>query len=218
MKPNPSAPMQASAFVRAHATHIAQILRSERKPLSEQEIDDALGCRISYSTDDIAIIDWQATLMLGREVEDVQAVLEFANVELLELRFLDDRLDKLLDRFYKALSRRRWRPWYRLHGGANELQRLAKLQMEASVLFEEVNNALKLFGDQFLARVYRLAAHRLHLPDWDASVLRKLQTIESMYGKLTDYQNSRRMEMLEWIIIALIAISIAVAFVPGLLH
>src|SRR5262245_10193625 len=91
--------MKPSAFVSAHATHIAQILRSERKALSDQEIEDALSCRISYSTDDIAVIDWQATLMLGREIEDVQAVLEFANVELLELRFLDDRLDKLLERF-----------------------------------------------------------------------------------------------------------------------
>ena len=209
---------KGGAFARTHAPQIAQILRSERKRLSEQEIEDALSCRISYSTDDIAIIDWQATLMLGREMEDVQAVLEFANVELLELRFLDDRLDKLLDRFYKALSRRRWRPWYRLHGGSSELRRLAKLQMEASVLFEEVNNALKLFGDQFLARVYRLSAQRLHLPDWDTSVLRKLQTIESMYGKLTDYQNSRRMEMLEWIIIVLIAISIALALLPGFRH
>ena len=81
-----------------------------------------------------------------------------------------------------------------------------------------MNNALKLLGDQFLARVYRLASQRLHIPDWDASILRKLQTVESLYSKLSDFQNTRRLELLEWIIILLIAISIGIAFVPGLMH
>lgn len=203
-------------FVKSHRLSIAQILRSEDQPLSEQEMLDALACQISYSPDDLALIDWQATLLIGREMDDVRAVLEFANVELLEMRFLDDQLDRVLDTFYKALSRRRWRPSLSFHAGASDLRRLARLQMESAVLFEEVNNALKLLGDQFLARVYRLASNRLHIPDWDASIIRKLQTVESLYSKLADFQNTRRMELLEWIIILLIAISIMIAFVPGL--
>jgi uncharacterized Rmd1/YagE family protein len=72
-----------------------------------------------------------------------------------------------------------------------------------------VNNAIKMLGDQFLARVYRLAARRLHLDAWDASILRKLETLDSVYAKLSDEQNSRRMELLEWIIILLFLVSIA---------
>jgi hypothetical protein len=203
-------------FVESHRMQLAQILRSETDALSEQEMADALLCQISYSPEDLAVIDWQATLLIGRDVDDVRAVLEFANVELLEMRFLDDQLDRVLDTFYKALSRGRWRPSLSFHAGAGDMRRLARLQMESAVLFEEVNNALKLLGDQFLARVYRLASNRLHIPDWDGSIIRKLQTVESLYSKLVDFQNTRRMELLEWIIILLIAISIIIAFVPGL--
>ncbi|MCI0365629.1 MAG: hypothetical protein L0Y44_10710 [Phycisphaerales bacterium] len=213
-----SPPASAEAFINAHGMQVAQVLRSERQQLSQQEIDDALSNRIAYGTDDLAVIDWQAALVIDPDAEDVRAVLEFANVELLELRYLDDRLDKVLDQSYKSLSRRRWGSWFRLHSGTTELRRLAKLQMESAVLFEEVNNALKLVGDQYLARVYRLAAQRLHIGDWDASILRKLHTVESMYSKLVDYQNNKRMELLEWIIILLIAVSILMAFFPGQGH
>jgi uncharacterized Rmd1/YagE family protein len=60
--------------------------------------------------------------------------------------------------------------------------------------------------------VYRLASLRFHVSDWDASILRKLQTLESIYQKMTDRASTRRMELLEWIIILLIAVSIALPF------
>ena len=82
------------------------------------------------------------------------------------------------------------------------------------MLFERVTNTLKLLGDQYLARVYRLASQRFHLEAWDASIMRKLQTLESIYGKMTDRATTQRMEVLEWIIIVLITISIAVSFLP----
>ena len=78
-----------------------------------------------------------------------------------------------------------------------------------------MNNAIKLVGDQYLARVYQLASERLHLPRWDAAVERKLATAESVYQKMTDAATTRRMEALEWIIIILILVSIVIAFVPG---
>jgi uncharacterized Rmd1/YagE family protein len=50
----------------------------------------------------------------------------------------------------------------------------------------------------------------------DASILRKLQTLESIYEKMADQAATQRMEILEWIIIILIAVSILLPFVPGL--
>jgi hypothetical protein len=99
-----------------------------------------------------------------------------------------------------------------------DLRRVGAMQVESAILFEGVNNALKLLGDQYLARVYRLVSGRFHLAEWDASILRKLETLESIYQKLADSSTSRRMEVLEWIIILLIALSIIlplVASVPG---
>jgi uncharacterized Rmd1/YagE family protein len=76
-----------------------------------------------------------------------------------------------------------------------------------------VNNALKLLGDQYLARIYRLVSRRFHLDDWDASILRKLQTLESIYQKMSDQASTRRMEVLEWVIIVLIAFSIVLELI-----
>jgi uncharacterized Rmd1/YagE family protein len=59
-----------------------------------------------------------------------------------------------------------------------------------------------------LARVYRLVNRRFHLDEWDSSILRKLETLESIYEKISDQATNRRMEILEWVIIVLIATSI----------
>ncbi|HNB58851.1 MAG TPA: hypothetical protein PK308_00960, partial [Phycisphaerales bacterium] len=84
--------------------------------------------------------------------------------------------------------------------------------MDSAVLFEGVNNAIKLVGDQYLARVYRLAARRFHLAERDEAILRKLQTLENMYDKMSSQAAARRLEILEWIVIALIALSLVLPY------
>jgi uncharacterized Rmd1/YagE family protein len=76
-----------------------------------------------------------------------------------------------------------------------------------------VTNALKLLGDQYLARVYRASSQRYRLNEWNATLLRKLETIETIYDKVQDESNGLRMEVLEWIIVLLIAFEIALSFV-----
>jgi hypothetical protein len=164
----------------------------------------------------VTIVDWNGALIFDRDGEDVRAELEFANVELLEMRYLDRLLDDALDGSYEALSRRAWSP-RRLWGSyRGDLRRIARLRAESAMLFEGVTNALKLLGDQYLARVYRLACQRFHLGEWDAAILRKLQSLESIYEIMTDEAASRRLEVLEWIIIVLIAASIVLSLLPGL--
>ena len=202
---------------RSHESDLAQILRAERTPFSEQEVADALSCRISFGLDDAAFIDWHSAVLFGKEMDDVRAVLEFANVELLEMRILDEQLDRALDEGYEALSRK---PRLLSMPGSYEkdVTHIAQLQVDSALIFERVTNTLKLLGDQYLARVYRLVSQRFHLEEWDASILRKLQTLESIYGKMSDRAGTRRMEVLEWIIIALIALSIAVSMGPVRTH
>jgi hypothetical protein len=204
-------PVSIAELISQYRSQIAQILRSESRELSDDEVNDALSQRISYGKDDVAIIDWNAALLVDREAEDVLAVLEFANVELLEMRFLDQRLDDALGLAYERLSKRS-RGWFRSGSHPADLRDISQWQVDSAILFEGVNNVLKLLGDQYLARLYRLVAERFHLTDWDASIFRKLETLESIYQKISDQVVSRRMEVLEWIIIVLIAISIVLPF------
>ncbi|MFT3683918.1 MAG: hypothetical protein QM783_03140 [Phycisphaerales bacterium] len=189
---------------------------AERGQLSELEAAEALACTLSYAPTDAVVVDWNAALVVQEPAQDILTVLEFANVELLEVRFLDDRLDGMLDRSYdhallgEGQGRRASRK--------ADMRRIAGLQMDAALLFESVNNALKLLGDQYLARVYKLAAQRFHLADWDQSIQRKVNTLEGIYRKMADDQSTRKMEVLEWIIIVLIAVSIVLPFVTSAAH
>ncbi|GJL69660.1 MAG: hypothetical protein NPIRA06_22950 [Nitrospirales bacterium] len=207
--------LDLSKFVKQHSTLLSQILRCEDQPLSEQEICDATTSQIAFGTQDLTLIDWNASLMIGQEMDDVRAVLEFANVELVERRFLDHQLDEALDEAYAALTQET-RHGFRWPGSSDvNLRRIAGMQVDSAILFERVTNTLKLFGDQYLARVSRLASQRFHLQSWDTSILRKLDTLDNLYDKMAGQTGNRRMEILEWIIIILIAISILLPFIPG---
>src|SRR2546422_4047872 len=49
-----------------HGREVAQILRAERGALSDQEMNDALAHRISFSSEDVTLIDWEAALIAAR--------------------------------------------------------------------------------------------------------------------------------------------------------
>ena len=191
-----------------YATELAGILRAENLPMSEQEVTDALSSRLSFGRDDITFIDWNAAILFDRDADDVRAVLDFANQELLELRVLDHQLDNSLDRSYDALTREGF--LHKLLPGmaGSSIRNVSRMQVDGAVLFERVSNAPKLLGDQYLARVYRFAAQRFHLSEWNAGILRKLDVMESIYQQMHNRAASWRLEALEWIIVVLIGIEL----------
>jgi hypothetical protein len=208
-------PLDPQALSTEFGQSVARLLRSEAQLLGGEEVRDSISQRISFGPDDVTIIDWNAALIYGQDMEDVIAVMEFTNVELLELRFLDQQLDLALDQAYEASFKRRWDRPFLPGTPRTDVRRIAQLQVDSAILFEQVTNTLKLFGDQYLARVHRLISRRFYLESWDASISRKLHTLDSIYGKMRESATTWRMELLEWIIIVLIAVSIAVSFLPG---
>lgn len=197
----------AGTWCQAHATAIAGVLRPDDLALSPDEVRDATELRISFGPYDITLVDWDAAFVLDPDPEDVREVLEFANVQLLEMRWLDQELDLAIERSYRLLGRRRRLPMVTA-GSAADLREVATLQLESAILLERVTNSLKVFGEEYLARIYRLAARRFRLPDLDAAITRKLGTIESIYQKLHDRAATVRLELLEWVVIILITLEI----------
>jgi hypothetical protein len=195
-----------SALWTTHVAEVARLLRSEPGPLADPETADATAARLTYGPRDGALFDWNAAVVYAPDLEDLRTVIEFANVQLLEMRYLDHQLDLALDQSYTLVSRRGRASFLRSY--AADVRRVARHQVDAATLFERVASGLKIFGDQYAAKGYRLLAERFRLAEWDASILRKLQTLESIYDKLTDQAASRRLEVLEWIIVVLIAFEI----------
>lgn len=176
---------------------LAQLLRSEREIFSSEIVDDSLALRTSYTTDDLAIIDWNGALVCGTDDEDILKVLEFAQVQLLEMRSLDKRLDTRLEEAYRSFSSKN-------APVGIEFKKLAALVVDSASSFEAVNSALYLVGDQFLARVYQLCLSRFELEQLSASVADKVQALDGIYEKLAERRRADRSELLEIIIIVLI--------------
>ena len=70
-------------------------------------------------------------------MEDVCAVLEFANVELLERRYLDDQLDTALDQAYESLTKYQWKH-FRWPGSFHaDLRGIGQLQVDSASCLNE---------------------------------------------------------------------------------
>jgi hypothetical protein len=175
---------------------------------------EATRLSLSYTPDDLVTLDWAAGFLADRDCADTLQVIEFANLQLLEFRHIDDRLDDRLEAAYRLIRPGRRRgpgAWWRSHGDA--LRSVRELEIEATSLFERADNALKLIGDQYLSRVYELASNRFHLRDWQQSIRRKLETVGDVYDLLTQQSGGQRMEVLEIVVVVLIATEIVLALV-----
>ncbi len=184
---------------------LAALLSLEDAPLSADEVRDAVANPISYGPRDLVVADWAAAFVVDADPAATLAVLELANVQLVELKHLDSSLDRGLDLVWSMVNERSL--FARLRLRAN-LRLVSGLELDGAQLYDGVANALKLFGDQHLARVQRAASRCLRLGDWHASIERKLATLDSINERLAARQSQHRSELLEWIIIALIAFEI----------
>lgn len=192
---------------------LAGMVHLESGPLSSEEIAEALRLRLSYSPEDLFVPDWAAAVLVDRECEDTLHAIGFANLQLLEFRHIDNRLDVSLLAASRVIQPRTWTilPFWRLH--ERPMRVLGELKVEANGLFERTGNALKLVGDPYLARAYRLVAKRFHLETWIENIQRKLEVAEGVYQVVSDQASSFRMEFLELIVVLLILIEIILVFV-----
>lgn len=190
---------------------LAGLVLLEAGPLSAQEIADALRLYLGYSPDDLFVPNWAAAVLLDRDCDETLQTIEFANLQLLEFRHIDNRLDDSLAVAQDLIHppRRSWRRYWRTH--TQPLRLVGELKVEANDLFERTGNVLKLVGDQYLARVYGLLGARFHLAEWEQSIQRKLEVIEGIYKVLSDQAAVVRTEVLELVVIALILIEVLLA-------
>jgi hypothetical protein len=175
--------------------------------LSEAQVGEVLRLRRSYENADLVVIDWDAALVveLDGSPEDVLFVLELANLQLEEFRWMDRALDHYLERAYVDLARRRW---WAFGSAAGVLRSLRQLRIDLTKLADEATHITKFVGDWYLARVYLLARERFHLDQWRASVEQRLGELDRLYTMTRGDLYDRRMLWLEAIIVIFFAIDL----------
>jgi hypothetical protein len=200
--------MRADELLERYRPAMAHALRFEQGGLSAAQQEESVCQNISYYDHDLTVIDWNAAIIFDHDYEDTAGVLELLNVDLLEARFIDAQLDRKIEEYARLVREKVEWPVPLRNPYSRAIQDLAELRIESSVLNERVDNALKLVGDPYLARIHRSAAQRFSLQEWDRLVSRKLELIDSFHQLLTDRVRAAQSQALELAVIALILLEI----------
>ncbi|MCB0390119.1 MAG: hypothetical protein KDD58_02455 [Bdellovibrionales bacterium] len=193
-----------------------QLLVAEGQlPLSEKMKEPIRANTFQYSLNDLVVVDWNSTFVRSEgDSKDICDVIEFANVQLLELRYYDYMLDKKLSSLYKEVMATKQSIFNKNFTTLN--QESSQLYIEISEVVEQIENTFKVVGDMFYARVFRSALDRLKIKDWQSNVDHKLQNILYVSQLNSNEIHTKRSQWLEIIIIILIAIEV-IPFVINLI-
>ena len=201
----------AHAWFRQQRREIAGLLsEAPADSLSELQVDESVRIHRSFSKADLAVIDWDASLVVELDgfAEDVLYILELANLQLEEFRVMDRRLDVHLDRAYHDLERPR--SFFGIPTSVHNW--LRRFRVDATKLTDEVTHITKFLGDWHLARIYLGAAERFHLQEWQKSIADRLAQLDEVYQVLQSEVYERRMLWLEIAILVCFLIDLAALF------
>ncbi|MEN6517581.1 MAG: hypothetical protein ABFC38_05240 [Methanospirillum sp.] len=189
------------------------LLAGEEIQFSESTREEVLRNTLSYTTNDRAVLAWDAALLVAPEPPaDLAEVIEYAVVQVLELRYYDRVLTLQMQRMYDDLEAGgRFGRFRRRRGYDALLNRLMETYAEVSEVTEGIENLIRITEDVYYARVYATALRVLRADQWRASVDRKIDVIRENYQMLSDEVNREHDNFLEWVIIVLIALEFAFA-------
>jgi hypothetical protein len=202
----------AEELCQTQGARIAQIVRGENAPLSEGERHEILQSRISYYPYDLTVIGWNAAFLYDTEAgaETAIQLLEYANSQLLEFRHYDEFLTRELESVYSSLDEgtgilARWRL-------ARAATKLHTVLLDVNELTEHADNAIKFLSDMFSARLYKLAASKVGVPDYKDLVTQKVNTAEDLYRFMVDQFNQSRAFFLELTVVIILVIELVWLF------
>ncbi len=202
----------ARDLIDKHANHIAQIVRGESARFSITERAEILESRMSYYETDLLVVGWTAALVYDTPEGAAPTIqlLEYANTQLLEFRHYDAVLTALLSDVYRSLDRRSgiWARWRM----ARDAERLNTIRLDIRELTERVDNSIKFLSDMFAARLYRMAAVKIGVPDYRTLVDQKLQSAGELYSFMMDRFYHGRAFVLELMVVVILVIELLFLF------
>jgi len=203
---------QGAELLKEHGPEIAQIVSGERTELAPAERGDILQASLSYYPRDLIVIGWNAALIYDSRAGAAPSIqiLEYVNSQLLEFRYYDELLTRELDGVYKSLKMRPglWKRW-RMR---REASRLNTVALEVTDLVERADTAIKFVSEMFSARLYRLAAAKVGVPEYKNLVNEKLKMSEGVYRFLIDEFHQSSGFVLELMVVIILIIELFFLF------
>jgi len=198
-------------FTTGWRREVTALLASDPRPddISDEEVEDTWKNWLSYYQDDLVVVEWDAALVIEptASYEDTLAVLEIANLQLLEMRTYDAFLDKIIDKAYDDVEDLFRRSSF-FRSGGSQVKELADIRMDLSEATYQVDNISKLWGDWFLGKVYRVCSKKFELESWRRTVGAKMQDLSEIYQVAQAETEGRRMLALEVLVVLLFVIDV----------
>jgi hypothetical protein len=204
----------ASTLIDTRGDDIVRVLRGEREALSRQERDEVLRHRISYYECDLLVPTWNAAFVYDTEsgAHAASEIVEFVNSQLLEFRYYDDLLARELARIYAELQKPGWFKGWGGRRHTRAAQQVHALFIDVNDLTDRAENALRVAGDIYTARVLTLTGSRLGLEQWKANVRDKLNTLDDIYRFAVEQTHMARGEALEVMVVLILVVELVLFF------
>lgn len=191
-----------SVYLSRHGERIAALLKNEKMPLDEDEVQATLSAALKYGKDDITVVDWDGAFIFD-SAGDFQSnieLFEIANLRLLKSRILDRDLDKRLEKTLYLVKAPKGLPVIRSREVRRALKEIIELRTQS--ILESVERNINLIGDWYSAKLYSLIAKKFHLDEWRANIKEKLDTLEDAYTMATENFSVSYRATLEFVILA----------------
>jgi hypothetical protein len=213
--PSSNGALTSEQLLRECGGYLAQLVRGEEYPLALSERQEVLQSSLSYYTTDLLVVGWTAAVVYDTPAGARATVdlLEYANTQLLEFRYYDEVLTRVLEGVYKTLGRER--RFFSRWGLVSKAQHLNSIRIEIRELSERTDNAIKFLSDMFYARAYRLAAIRIGVEDYHSLVNEKLSTAGELYDSMVNEYHQGRTFVLELLVVIILMIELVFLFRGG---
>jgi hypothetical protein len=184
---------------------LANFIRSQRDVFDREEMNEILGSRTRYSTEELTLIDWEGAVIIAPKADyrsDI-ALLKIGNYQLLRYRMLAQSIEEMLDKINEAFFQNRRRP----RATRGLIRQIAEHRLEVMLGFERAEQSLLLIGDWYTAKLYESIHAELYLKDWKESVRNKLDNLENIVETIQEnfalsFENLMdRLQMLGWVIL-----------------
>jgi len=202
-------PMNAAEFLGSQ--DIGGLLLSEENETapSEASKEELIANSFSYSENDLVVVSWDNALVLESSGSmDIPDLLEFANSQLLELRVYDQKLDREMDAIYDDISTTEKPSVWKVRKYRDLAAKMMITITDFTEITEKIDNSLKVTDDVYYAKVYAATLRLFKVGSWATSIKRKIDIASRTYNMLYQEISTKRQELLEVIIIILIAIEI----------
>ncbi len=177
-------------IISGHKDSIAGLLKTERIPLDEEEINTTLAFNIKYSKDDLTVVDWDGAFLFdprGDFASNIE-LLEIANLQLLKLRVLEHEIEERLEKAAHLLQKTTSRKilWLKSREIKHSMREIIQIRTESIQKFAATERHINLIGDWYSARLFGLIAKKLHLEAWKTNINKTLDALEDIYSMIAE--------------------------------